>query len=191
MAIFPLHLVEKWSNDLGQQLTNDFLKNSFDSIFKLTISCNLRAFQFKFLHRILPTNHLLFIWKIKDSNACSFCHQVDETLKHLFYECNITRKFWSELREWIRHESGIMYNFNIVDIMMLSMNESTPIALLTVLLVGKVYVYKCRQSNITPSMSSFEAYLKQYIMIEEKIALKRNKILQHYKKWQMFNLIEY
>ena len=188
---FLLHLVEKWSNDLNQQLTINILKNSFNSIFKLTISCNLRAFQFKFLHRILPTNHLLFIWKIKDSNACTFCGQVDEKLKHLFYECDIVKQFWPELGEWIKHECGITYNFNMFDIMMLNINETTPIALLTVLLIAKVYIYKCRQSSNIPSISFFEAYIKQYIMIEEKIALKCNKILQHYKKWQMFSIVEY
>ena len=188
---FPHHLIQKWSADLNQEITMDKLKNSFSSLYKITISCNLRAFQFKFLHRILPTNHLLKIWQIKDSDTCSFCGQDIETLMHLFYNCHITRNFWLQVKEWIRSESGITFDFNVTDVMMLTINETIPMALLNVLLIAKVFIYKCKQSGSIPFIFNFDTYISQYIKIEESIAKKRDRILYHYKKWQMFDRLNY
>ena len=188
---FPNHLIQKWSTDLNQDLTIDKLKESFNSLYKITISCYLRAFQFKFLHRILPTNRLLKLWQIKDSDTCSFCEQEIETLTHLFYNCQITQNFWLQVKEWVRSKSGIIFDFTILDIMMLVADETNLYALLNILLIGKVFIYKCKQSGTIPSITIFDSYVKQYIKTEESIAIKRDKILTHYKKWQMFDMLEY
>ena len=44
----------------------------------------LVTFQFKFLHRIIPTNTYLFQVKIKDNERCSFCKNEPDSLEHLF-----------------------------------------------------------------------------------------------------------
>ena len=50
----------------------------------------------RFLHRTLGVNYLLH--KMNLSNPlCTFCSIDDETLLHLFYECNYVRKFWEEV----------------------------------------------------------------------------------------------
>ena len=43
----------------------------------------LRSFQYKILHRILPTNNYLFI----NSNLCDFWSISIETIEHIFWEC--------------------------------------------------------------------------------------------------------
>jgi hypothetical protein len=42
-------------------------------------------FQYKFLHRVIPTNTFLFKIHIRDTKLCSFCNVEDETVEHLFF----------------------------------------------------------------------------------------------------------
>ena len=46
----------------------------------------LKEFQFKILHRYLPTNDLLFKMEKVNSRKCTFCNLYRETILHLFYE---------------------------------------------------------------------------------------------------------
>jgi hypothetical protein len=42
-------------------------------------------FQYKFLHRVIPTNTFLFKIHIKDTKLCSFCNVEDEMVEHLHF----------------------------------------------------------------------------------------------------------
>lgn len=74
----------KWNNvynlnkvDWSQVYTNPF---------KCTIDTRLRAFQYKFLKRILPTNVFLHKCKLVQSGPCDLCNMYNETVIHLFWE---------------------------------------------------------------------------------------------------------
>ena len=45
-----------------------------------------------------------------DSNACSFCNGKAETVEHLFFNCEMVRKFWKEYAEWWSLFSGKCIN---------------------------------------------------------------------------------
>ena len=49
--------------------------------------CQLHAFQYKYLLRILPNNKFLFKCKIPPSVLCDFCSMHEEGNAHLFWEC--------------------------------------------------------------------------------------------------------
>ena len=86
--------IQKWEEQI---LTpgDDFI---WRSVFLLPSRCNqnkwMQMFQFKILHRILPTNKKLFQFKIKQSNECDYCGRAEESLIHLFCECDITSGIW-------------------------------------------------------------------------------------------------
>ena len=40
---------------------------------------------------------MFFICKKSSSPLCWFCKNADETILHLFYECNITKELWKSL----------------------------------------------------------------------------------------------
>ena len=56
----------------------------------------LHYFQFRFLHRIPGTNMFLFKINVKDSPLCTFCQRNNETLEHLFWDCDYVSNVWSE-----------------------------------------------------------------------------------------------
>ena len=77
------------------EITNENLDWSTIYIipFKVTLNQRLRYFQFRILHRIIGVNKLLFDMGIASNNKCSLCSESIETISHLFWECNITKKF--------------------------------------------------------------------------------------------------
>ena len=184
---FPKHLLEKWSRDLNKDISLDILKDAFSNIYTLTISSNVRAFQYKLLHRILPNNHLLHIWQLKNSESCSFCGQEGETFIHLFTDCFVVQNFWSDVKDYIERKTGIPYQFDKYDIILLIKKETVPTVLLSVLLIGKLFIYKSRNVNPNLHIDGFIHYLNQYIKIERDIALKKEKLLEHYRKWDLLD----
>ena len=62
--------LSKWRSELETYI--DF-ENVFGNISKITYDYKLQNFQYKLVHRILPTNTFLTKIGIKDSDLCSFC----------------------------------------------------------------------------------------------------------------------
>ena len=62
---------------------------------------HLRWFEMRILHRILPTQKLLYAMKIMDSPYCTFCQDEAETIKHLICSCQYVKSFWVELEDEI------------------------------------------------------------------------------------------
>lgn len=50
----------------------------------------------------MATNTFLTKIGIKDLNTCIFCRENNETLLHLFYECQYVSQFWQTLETFIK-----------------------------------------------------------------------------------------
>ena len=82
----PRIIYIKWNDDLNNAIDEDYWEICFIQIHKCTISAKLRAFQYRFIHRIIYTNSKLFKCGIKESAICSLCNEEEETFIHYFYE---------------------------------------------------------------------------------------------------------
>ena len=81
-----------------------------------TKDTQLRWFQFRILHRLLPTGRYLYLRHLTETPMCDFCSHKEETLLHLFWECPAVQSFWSdvmisklELCGTVEHTSGTEY----------------------------------------------------------------------------------
>ena len=77
-------------------------KEIYSLPFKVALDTKSREFQYKILHRFLPTNILLKKMGKVDSSECSFCGTVDESLEHHFVSCPIIATLWNNLICWCR-----------------------------------------------------------------------------------------
>ena len=68
--------------------------------FKATREIKLTMFQYKIIHRILPTNSLLHKMKKVSSPSCPFCPSECQTLWHLFINCTHASSFWNRFQQW-------------------------------------------------------------------------------------------
>ena len=67
--------------------------------------------QYKLIHRILNVNVYLEKCKIENSKLCSICKNNDETIDHVFIECNGRENFIIECKNWLDEKTKI--NFQI------------------------------------------------------------------------------
>ena len=88
------------SNIYFENLYNDY-NIDWTAIYTLprliTNNTYMRSFQYKILNNVLFLNKKLHTFGIKPSRLCSLCNLYDETLYHMFYECDRVKCSWSDL----------------------------------------------------------------------------------------------
>ena len=67
----------------------------------VTSESSLRIFQYKTLNNILFLNNRLFKFRQVQSSLYSLCKHGNETTKHLFSQCFITRRLWDSIKSWL------------------------------------------------------------------------------------------
>ena len=65
---------------------------------KLTLNSKLRVFQYKVSNNILCLNKSLYKMKLADTPLCTFCQREEETINHLFLECEYSKTLWSDIQ---------------------------------------------------------------------------------------------
>jgi len=74
-----------------EMVTEKIKCNPFVNIRKHIKDVKIRNLQYKMLHNIYPTMQHLNKWKIKETDKCNFCNEI-ETLKHATFDCPKARE---------------------------------------------------------------------------------------------------
>ena len=69
-----------------------------------TNDTQLRWFQFRILHRLLPTGRYLYLRHLTETPMCDFCSHEEETLLRLFWECPAVQSFRSDVSALINRD---------------------------------------------------------------------------------------
>jgi hypothetical protein len=182
------------ANRVSPPCTKFFYENNFNEsidwkfVFTLPAkSCldtKTREFQFKILHRIVFTKKLLFKIGKTASPLCSFCSKYDETIEHLFLDCEKVLIFWVDLFHFLNNYSIQVENMSEMDILLGCKNRNDDTMLINhILLLAKYYIYKCSLSRSQLFVSAFQYKIKQTFDLEFRISNKNDKLQIHYKKW--------
>ena len=153
-------------------------KTIFIKCFKTTIDTQLQWFQARIIHRILPTRRYLHMCKIVNSPHCLLCINQEETLIHLFWECNVVKKFWQDLENILRNKctNSARFSFSLELIIFgTSPLIKTDKVIEFIILFAKFYIYKCRFQDNIPNCPSYIINLKHRYHIEKQLAFRRNK----------------
>ena len=159
--------VRKWNQHFEGINLN--WKLIFKKHLKTTCDTQLRWFQTRTIHRLLPTKKYLFLRKIVDSPKCTFCGIEDESLCHLFWECIHISSFWKEFERLLKEKCGHYCNSVFSDILVLfGMKENVktdkPFDLL--LIWAKYYIYICQRQGVIPDVNGFIAFSKKRYCVE-------------------------
>ena len=141
----------------------------------LTLDSYSRSFQYKILNNVLYLNKKLFKFRKSTSPLCSFCKLSDETVLHLFYECNIILNLWNELDLFFENE------FTLLDLIpqavfsgFLNVNSELLLIQNHLLLIFKISIYNSRRSESLKIKSLIREAIKVK-NIEEKISLNNEE----------------
>lgn len=140
----------------------------------------LRTFQYKFLHRIIATNTLLYKVKLKNSKLCTFCKVSDEIMEHLFYECPITHFIWQCFSQKLK-QYFVNFTLSKKHIFLGLQNESLLLNLM--IINAKNFIYKCKLYEKKPSIIGLLAKIRKYQENEHYIAKKNGTTPFFQKFW--------
>ena len=109
----------------------------------ITNDVKVQWFKYRITHRILGTNSLLNKMKITNDPLCSLCKQSDETLEHLFWECQISKTIIDEM---LPRQSFPCIDNTTFLLGYLTKSAST---INNVILFLKLYLYKCKTKKLS------------------------------------------
>ena len=82
---------------------------------KVTPIMKLRYFQYKIIHKKLTTNIMVSRWNKDVSNLCSFCGYHEESLLHLYTECEVNAHLFNALNAWLMLHTGYCLDLSPTD----------------------------------------------------------------------------
>ena len=128
---------------------------------------------------------------ISDSSLCSYCQEHDETIQHLFYNCNISNTLWSELTNFFIGKITLpSLDLQSAVLGFLDTSEKNNVILNNILLMFKITLYRNRSKN-TINLRNVLNNLKNREKIERYLVFEnQNKLDFHMKKWgEIFDLL--
>ncbi len=133
---------------------------------KFAISNKIKEIQYKIIHHIYPTN--LYISRfIKNIDVkCVFCNAEEETLKHLFFECQFSQIFRKKIENCISLQSNLPINLEAKDVLFYYRNKERKIQHLAnlIILIAKFHIHKVKFSKGRTFFPVFETEFKNYVM---------------------------
>ena len=104
----------------------------------------------------------------------------EETIEHLFYQCNIVRNFWFSVFDMWNASHDKQIDVKLKDIILGYNVDNVPIsdvskAVNMIILYGKSYIFKCKVDGQKIHFTLFQHYLKNAMEIckyEENLLLK-------------------
>ena len=154
--------------------------------FRVALDTKLHEFQYKLLNRCLVTNILLYKINVVQSQACSLCGEIDESLEHFFVSCHYSKNFWAEVIKWLENLDIKIKQLSDKDIMFGILKCEDELFVNHILLVAKQYLYSCRQSKSLPSIKVLSSKITLIYQIEAMISKSNNKLSAHNKKWSKY-----
>lgn len=179
--------LQKWTNEIADKTEPNFFqhKSIYDIIYKFTKDPKLIWFQYRINHRILATNYLLKKMKIINEDMCTFCQGEQETLTHLFFECEIITQFWTQLQSYIKDKCNLNFeNWSLSDILFGNTNLDN--ALNLIILNAKFYIYYNKMKQTRPSLANFKHQLCVSYKIEKYISKRTFKFELFEKLWDKY-----
>ena len=180
----PAKSQEKWMSDCNCTEIN--WKAAYLLTRQCTNSSRLIEFQFKLLHRRIPTNSFLQKIGLKESDKCSFCGVELETLNHLFWDCDETQCFWSKVVAWLKECKVVQESYILEITTALGLRPDTSNLKLQInycLLQARFFVWCCKVKEKIISWINFKQILKRNFEIET--AGHPNKL--ELKKWTLLS----
>ena len=157
--------------------------------FKATREIKLTMFQYKIIHRILPTNSLLHKMKKVSPPSCPFCPSECQTLWHLFINCMHASSFWNRFQEWYSISSNTKLLLSELEVMFGIIRCHTYcLALNHLIILGKYFLYVNALNTITYQFDDFVSLVREKINLEKYIAVTGNKEKEFRKKLKFFCL---
>lgn len=147
----------------------------------------LQTLQFKIIHRILPCNKLLKIYRIKDSDECEYCGKKDD-IAHFFINCAASQMLWKRIWRWLEFQVKCRHIILSEPEILLGVHgeyhKNLRYIINVICLFTKFYIY--RQRLYHQADCNFEVWCKEFKrrLDTEKYILEKNQKSDDFKRWE-------
>ena len=162
--------------------SSDQIKHFFILPHRVALESYVKAFQYKVLTSILYTNTKLHKIGFRPNDLCSFCKAQSETLSHFFYHCSHSRHFWTGFESYWHFLSNQRVHLSLENVLCGIISQQCHLLNLLnyFVIVGKLFLWDCRRSQINPEITGFKNKIVLKCEIEGKI---KNTKDYFKKKW--------
>lgn len=185
-----IFLQQLYPNSIKRKyVLQDYKENEIQKIRKSYISYPLppkvKELNFKILNEIYPTKHFLNIRFNIEMNNCTFCEKDTETLHHLFFDCDVSHAFWSDMWSWLQSKNIniLPFSVRIIKFGIFVSDKDVDLVINYLILLGKFFIHKCRYFKSKPSLKSwlneFKLFSKSLKFVKEKKAMKLHSLLNN------------
>ena len=164
-------------------------KKVFNSIYTTSDEVKLRWFQYRIVHRIIPTQRYLYIRKLVGNPICNFCRIEEQTLDHLFFECPQIQTFWDNLVNLLKRKCMNCQNLTLSKefvILGTKVNFKTDKIFNFIILLAKFYIYKSKLDDTIPRLDIFMNSLKKRYSLEKYRAIINENKHKFDMEWLMY-----
>ncbi len=178
----------KWETILESNIDESDWRTYNIIPFRCTQSTELRWLQIKIINNILGTNYYLHKIKASDTPLCSYCKTSNETVFHLFWDCNLINRLWKKIEEWLMLDAGIRVELNPQTILFgLKENRNDPLNI--ILLLIKQTIFRNRKYGIIPDQNYIFRICCQYYYVSKCIAFTTCSYDQFTKFWSSLHTL--
>ena len=155
----PHKIWTKWAKDtLYMRMALDW--PAICALNKQFLSARMKTFHYKFIHRAVPYNSLLYVFKCVSSPLCTFCCSEEEMFIHLSLDCPKVQSIWLQLIIWCKSFVSSNFDYNCINCLLLGDPKSP--ALNNILVICKYHIYCCHVSRKVLHFNALIARIKSY-----------------------------
>lgn len=140
----------------------------YENLHNCTTDVNLKWIHYQCIKRTLPTNRLLYLYGITESDKCIQCPIYSETVFHKFWQCPTVRTLWRELRNVLNLEREIT-RANVLVGTTLQNTRNAHIAS-SIILLTKQYIWRHREQSGRINFVGLKNHIRGYLEVEKYIS---------------------
>uniref|UniRef100_A0A3P9JF49 Reverse transcriptase domain-containing protein n=1 Tax=Oryzias latipes TaxID=8090 RepID=A0A3P9JF49_ORYLA len=169
--------------------SQSLLVKAHSKYIKWPVLPKVKETHFKIINKYYPVSDFLQSRFKFDVESCIFCNSNEETLEHLFFSCDYSKEFWTQIRNWINLKLNIP-PFGISDVMLFMENidDSFSNFINIILLLGKYHIHCCKWRGSKPSfpgfINDFKLYYSSLKRLQSSVGVK--KISKQISLWLLF-----
>ena len=164
----------KWHAELGCTLSVNFWDSSQHFVANIKNNNDQKYFQYQIVRGMLKTNTVVTHFVALVPETCSFGCQMRETISHLFWQCQISSNFWTELTHYVTRTLRMPFELTKLNILFGEHNETVSSVKNVLILTGKKYIWLCKFRQLRPTLLNFTKYLLQHLATLKMISCIKN-----------------
>ena len=134
----------------------------FRDLYRITNITKFRDFQYRLLLNKIYTNDVLSKWGVVTQDKCEFCEKNNQTLSHVFWECEVVQGIWAYITETMNIAS-----LSINSVLSNQITAKPHQIENFIILIVKQHIYSCKCSNIKPTVLNTKSKILYWKNIEQ------------------------